>query len=313
MPKKISIILSVLALLGIFLVFKLASYVNAVANRNSFPQTSPLGTPDNDSDHDGLPNQEEVVWGTDPFNPDTDGDGFKDGEETSSGHDPLKPSPDDVLETGNMTEELSTLIVSGMYAGVLGEDTDPEIFNEALAQINFKILQDSQTALTSLTAESYIKTSDNSKRSQEKYLTSLGMIIEDLWGELISEPRQISSALESFTGETLSAETKGFFDSKASFYQTKALAVASLSVPPSWTEIHQQILAGLKNLEINHRAIAKMDDDPIKGIVATGNLAQIYQDIRPLLTAMVKKVRDNDLDPPSGQLWNLIDTLTNGF
>lgn len=313
MPKKISIILFVLAILGIFLVFKLASYVNAVANRSTFPQSSPLPSPDNDPDRDGLENQQEVIWGTDPFNPDSDGDGFKDGEEVSSGHDPLKPSPDDVLETGNMTEELSTLIVSGMYAGVLSEDADPEVFSEALARINFKLLQDSQTALTFQIAENAIKTSDNSKKSQEQYLTSLGRIVEDLWGEMINEPLQVASALDKMTGETVPAETKQYFNSKSSFYQDKANAAESLSVPPSWNAVHQQIATELRNLEINHRAIANMEEDPIKGIAAMGNLMSLYQNIKPLLVSITQKVRDNNLNPPSGQLWQLVNSLTNGL
>jgi len=41
-----------------------------------------LNTPgDIDSDHDGLTDQEEAVYGTNPFNPDSDGDGLLDGEE----------------------------------------------------------------------------------------------------------------------------------------------------------------------------------------------------------------------------------------
>ena len=43
-----------------------------------------------DSDSDGLTDQQEAERGTDPNNPDTDGDGLTDGEEVSIGSDPLK-------------------------------------------------------------------------------------------------------------------------------------------------------------------------------------------------------------------------------
>jgi len=46
------------------------------------------GDPD-DSDGDGLSDEEERRIGTDPNNPDTDGDGFSDGEEVSKGTNPL--------------------------------------------------------------------------------------------------------------------------------------------------------------------------------------------------------------------------------
>lgn len=43
-----------------------------------------------DTDQDGLTDDDEELWGTDPKNPDTDGDGYPDGEEVDTGFDPLK-------------------------------------------------------------------------------------------------------------------------------------------------------------------------------------------------------------------------------
>ncbi len=51
-------------------------------------QSSPLAV-HIDFDQDGLSNDEEALYGTDPDNPDTDGDGFSDGVEVRSGYDPL--------------------------------------------------------------------------------------------------------------------------------------------------------------------------------------------------------------------------------
>ncbi len=42
-----------------------------------------------DRDHDGLFDDEEILFGTDPDNPDTDGDGFLDGYEVKNGFNPL--------------------------------------------------------------------------------------------------------------------------------------------------------------------------------------------------------------------------------
>ena len=44
-----------------------------------------------DSDNDGLIDELEKIYGTDPNNPDTDGDGFKDGEEVEKGYNPTGP------------------------------------------------------------------------------------------------------------------------------------------------------------------------------------------------------------------------------
>jgi outer membrane protein OmpA-like peptidoglycan-associated protein len=60
-----------------------------------------------DDDHDGLTNEQEKVYGTDPKNPDTDGDGLKDGEEINQYKtDPLNSDSDgDGLKDG---EEVHT-------------------------------------------------------------------------------------------------------------------------------------------------------------------------------------------------------------
>lgn len=44
-----------------------------------------------DTDKDGLPDQLETIYGTNPNNADTDGDGFKDGEEIEKGFNPNGP------------------------------------------------------------------------------------------------------------------------------------------------------------------------------------------------------------------------------
>lgn len=43
-----------------------------------------------DLDNDGLSNEKEAQYGTDPKKADTDGDGYSDGEEVEAGFDPLK-------------------------------------------------------------------------------------------------------------------------------------------------------------------------------------------------------------------------------
>jgi len=55
-----------------------------------------------DSDGDGLLDEEELRWKTDPYNPDTDADGLSDGEEVKQYHtDPLNPDTDyDGLKDG---------------------------------------------------------------------------------------------------------------------------------------------------------------------------------------------------------------------
>ncbi len=58
-----------------------------------------------DSDQDGLSDDEEKSYGTDPNKMDTDGDGYSDGSEIQSGYDPLKPAPGDKIIAKESTEK----------------------------------------------------------------------------------------------------------------------------------------------------------------------------------------------------------------
>jgi hypothetical protein len=77
-----------------------------------------------DYDQDGLSNEEEELYGTDPDIRDTDGDGYSDRVEVESGYDPLVPAPgdrisgvqkiataqNDAVSSGNMTDEFATRV-----------------------------------------------------------------------------------------------------------------------------------------------------------------------------------------------------------
>ncbi|MFA6047421.1 MAG: hypothetical protein WCV59_01735 [Parcubacteria group bacterium] len=98
--KNIQLSLAVLLLL---VVLSFSYYVSAQQNTNS------SGNIFLDSDQDGLTDQEEALYGTDPKNADTDGDGYSDGTEVKSGYDPTKPAPGDKLAVANTSNSGAVL------------------------------------------------------------------------------------------------------------------------------------------------------------------------------------------------------------
>jgi len=56
-----------------------------------------------DNDRDGLSNAKEIIYSTDPENPDTDGDGYLDGAEVAKGYDPAKPGKARLQERKNLS------------------------------------------------------------------------------------------------------------------------------------------------------------------------------------------------------------------
>jgi hypothetical protein len=69
-----------------------------------------------DSDQDGLSNEEEKLYKTDPNNTDTDSDGYSDGTEVKSGYNPLKPAPGDKITTVADIEEQQSIALQETIA-----------------------------------------------------------------------------------------------------------------------------------------------------------------------------------------------------
>ncbi|MDO8240588.1 MAG: hypothetical protein Q7T51_01190 [Candidatus Moranbacteria bacterium] len=98
-----------------------------------------------DSDQDGLSDEEEKTYGTNPQVADTDGDGYSDGAEIQSGYNPLKPAPGDRVtpeiksintenvstnpNATNMTEEVTQRI------STLVQDADPNNQEVTMEQV----------------------------------------------------------------------------------------------------------------------------------------------------------------------------------
>jgi hypothetical protein len=107
--------LSVLILTAL-VIFSFAYYLHAQESSN---------TQNNiflDSDQDGLTDQEEKLYGTDPHNPDTDGDGYSDGAEVRSGYDPAKPAPGDKIGAAENTSG-TVLGTSNQKDGTISSST----------------------------------------------------------------------------------------------------------------------------------------------------------------------------------------------
>lgn len=65
-----------------------------------------------DSDNDGLTDEEELSYYTDPLNPDTDDDGYPDGLEVSEGYDPLEKPQQSAQDTTTNTGNKITISVT---------------------------------------------------------------------------------------------------------------------------------------------------------------------------------------------------------
>ena len=85
-----------------------------------------------DSDQDGLTDNEEKSYGTDPRNSDTDGDGYSDGAEVTAGYNPLIKAPGDKLYSDSDKE-------TAIQSGASEIENDQNLTNKVAQEISLLI------------------------------------------------------------------------------------------------------------------------------------------------------------------------------
>jgi len=178
----------------------LSSSVFAVAQENSSSNKNIF----QDSDQDGLTNEEEKAYGTDPYKSDTDGDGYSDGAEVRSGYDPLKPAPGDKIISQNETQKVAgtsienngknlTKELSAKTANLISQsqaenkeikidDLDNIVDEVSTKAITFDDLPKVDKKTIKVQKQDYSGLSEKSRKEKEKedatkYITAIGYII----------------------------------------------------------------------------------------------------------------------------------------
>ncbi len=297
MPNKIKIVLILVAIVAVFSVYELAQYVHAIANKTSvYQEGSPLPSPDDDPDHDGLSNQQEVIWGTDPFNPDSDGDSFKDGEEVASGHNPLVPGPNDLINQDNLTLQFSELTVAGLAEGSLQPDSPN--YAQSLASITGSITDSAKYLFNKEVNGDELPEIDTSALSDTTYLKSIAPFTQ-LFGKLLSDQyAHIADNLNAigengFTDPTI----KPYFSNQAIQYQEILNKGSNIKVPKNLKTAHTQFLSLALQMRDISDAVAKGDIDPIKASFALDALGNMYEKYLNVMQVYKTVLEIVDFDP----------------
>lgn len=293
-----AIIISFLFIFGSFGSFTLAS--DSLSQKPAVFQ---------DADKDGLSDDEEGVYGTDPANSDSDGDGYSDGVEVRSGYDPLKPAPGDKLtgaiepavlgestpEEDNMTDQLSEKLADfikeneGKEGEMSVEDLD-NIIQAALGdKINAEDLIPVDESLIRVKKQDYANLSEEERKQKEAedaqayFRAVLYVLVSNIPGKIVSE-----DDLNNFF-EELTAQTKAHIEGSAG-YQEEYFAdladrgkivrdqINSIEVPELLLALHKeglQLLAQALNLE---SAVTINQNDQI-GIIVNVSKIQAVIDL----------------------------------
>jgi hypothetical protein len=262
--------LTVLVVLSLFI---LGQAFLTLAEEKSSPEKIFL-----DSDQDGLSDEEERLYGTDPLKYDTDGDSYSDGNEVKSGYDPLKPAPGDkiyaqqkspVAETTslentfktneNLTDKFSDQLLS-MLGSNTNADGEPQeitidevrsftqnfISTEAsgapLPELSFKDLKVKKQAYRNLSSEEA-----KEKRNKDflNYVASMFYILSVNSETPITTTDKFNDAFSEIIQEISSAISSGnqaYINDQSAKAEKIIEQASAIEVPEEILDIHLKIL-----------------------------------------------------------------------
>lgn len=255
-----------------------------------------------DSDHDGLPDWQEKIYGTDPKNPDTDGDGYLDGEEVASGYDPLKKAPNDALVNAqtprplpqNLTKALSATLSQSVANGTIqsiNHQTGKALTADELQQdpgigqaIQDAVGQNVNEFSLPDISDDEIKISDkNDKDTMINYLKE----VKNSLGKISSldkpEMQAFIDAMESGDFSQL--------EKNQAVYKENYQRMKEISVPPSLVSFHKGLLGVFWVTDNIYSAVENISQDPLKATIAISQYRQIAIKTSDLLLAMLEKVK----------------------
>lgn len=249
-----------------------------------------------DSDQDGLSNEEEALYKTDPLNKDTDGDGYMDGVEVQGGYDPLKPAPGDrvventALESGdgvvddeeNLTEQVSSEIANMVQVSKdEGGDVSMETVNESVQKImdeadeEIVLPEINLEEIKTKTVSTKLKETERQEREKEdavEYLTVLAYILANNSPKTFHSERDFQSVMESVGMDTVTAMALGDTVYLAEFSKRGEKILKELkdvSVPERMLDVHVKATKLAKySMTLREEAATNGTDDPLGQIAS---------------------------------------------
>jgi hypothetical protein len=246
-----------------------------------------------DSDQDGLSDQEEKSYGTDPFQADTDGDGYTDGAEVKSGYDPTKPAPGDKIvndnlqpkenipqteATSNLTEKVSGEVANlfsqkeGENSQVSLDDLDSIVQKSTEASLTFDDLPEIDDKAIKIKKQNFSglskdKKAEKEKKDEQEYLISVSYILISNSPEKISDKKDLDKLSEDIISKVsmLSGNISdiSYFENLAEKGQKILDQMKEVEVPESLVDIHKKGLK-LATFAVSLKDKAKPDEnDPI--------------------------------------------------
>lgn len=289
-----------MALVALFLVIVGFNYLKVNLPQSSI--TNQQGNlsleSDADWDNDGLNNRDESYWNTDPNNSDTDGDGYFDGEEVASSHDPLITGPDDLINSGNITQEFSKLTLSGLYEGSL-KPGSPN-YDKSIDDLTLAVIDDARQGFQKNLNNLSIRMTNSDRETQEIYIKNFSKLFKklaiDYFEEMAHFEKNLNTIGSAGFGEP---DMVKYFQSKTTEFQEVFNNALQAYVPKNWAQSHLGFLKIAGELTEINRSVSSGSEDPLKATIALSKLV-IFLDVIPELTqSYLDKISEQGLNVKS--------------
>ncbi|MDD2766848.1 MAG: hypothetical protein PHH40_03745 [Candidatus Moranbacteria bacterium] len=279
-----------------------------------------------DTDQDGLSNEEEKLYGTDPMNKDTDNDGYSDGVEVESSYDPLKPAPGDKLfqeESGVQNTEVAstqademnlTEKVSNEIAGMI-QDT-----NESGEAISLEDINVSVNSILSGNAEEIIlpeikkedikikklpkNLSDKKRLEREKkdaleYLTVVSYLVANNSPKDFQTQSDFSAILNNLSLESVTGLASGNTQSLEDLSKRGEKMLTELKdieVPEKMLDVHIKALQMAQYAVQLKQELKPNDTDPLGQIAVLSKAQGFFGSVAELVVEIQTKLADYGIE-----------------
>jgi len=224
-----------------------------------------------DSDNDGLKDWEEILWKTDPNNPDTDADKTTDGEEIKQNRNPLVSGPDDKLsplderltnqlEPQTITDTISQAVLNELLMKKQTGDLNSEELASSVVEIVDSLSQPLENAYN-IDDLNIFPISDPEKIKQ--YGNELAGIMEQHFKDIIeSELTILAKALEKQDETEFQKLVK-----LELAYKNVSQEIIEIKVPEALSQKHLDITNSFDQIANELNKISQTLIDPTLGLI----------------------------------------------
>lgn len=243
-----------------------------------------------DSDGDGLPDWEESLWGTDPYNPDTDGDGTPDGEEVRNNRHPRVAGPNDEISdahkeiiyldtqrkpvSGNQIVEETVIPRAFLAAGK--QATGYGVSQEEINTIFDPLVEEAQRDISFYTRNDL---SISASASLENYYRTL-LTTTIKYAQEEAEFEAPSTLLARVIAEENVEQNIDTLNELVDIYSSMRNDLLKMRVPSAFVGDHLKIVNAYSTIIYGLEQVALAAEDPASALIGSQQLEKSYDQIQ---------------------------------